>query len=395
MRLGEKGEQKAGVPAVELQQDVQRLVGQFTSRIGQAGVMVSQSVGPEKQLPVLNQVLLYDSSAIDIATGRLPEVNLVDLIVFLELCSNALERYWIPEVFGPPGEVFTEAFARTRRDAWRTAGKVMDASLQQQLRNLITQWEAENPGQVRVEGVRFTDFSARAGKVAEEQAQQTRGLLASVQGATAAADQALLLGERAMFLVQRMPFLLRLQARVGAQELFSDTLQELGSAQEAFAKFPGQVGPLVQDTSFLMTQSGEAARQTRLLIDSLKPIIDTIKAQPELPKQVGQDASQVVGTANELAARTLEVLRELRTLAPSREGGADPLTVATERIDKMVRRWFFYLALLALLTATFLWGGYFIAKRLLQRSAPQAPPSPPRQDRPDGRAQPGPPSSPG
>jgi hypothetical protein len=60
-----------------------------------------------------------------------------------------------------------------------------------------------------------------------------RGILSSVRTATRAANQALLLSERVLFLVNRMPSLWRLQARLGARELMSDALKELSQGPEA------------------------------------------------------------------------------------------------------------------------------------------------------------------
>jgi hypothetical protein len=42
----------------------------------------------------LRETLIYVSSAIEIATGPLPSVNLVDMLVFLRLCRVAVERHW-------------------------------------------------------------------------------------------------------------------------------------------------------------------------------------------------------------------------------------------------------------------------------------------------------------
>jgi hypothetical protein len=54
-----------------------------------------------------------------------------------------------------------------------------------------------------------------------------------VKSAAQSANQALALTERALFLVHRLPFLWRIQARVGASEILSDSLATLTQGPES------------------------------------------------------------------------------------------------------------------------------------------------------------------
>ena len=62
---------------------------------------------------------------------------------------------------------------------------------------------------------------------------QTRGLLSSVSTASRAANQALLLTERGLFLLHRMPSVWRLQARLAARDVVADLATELLEDPEA------------------------------------------------------------------------------------------------------------------------------------------------------------------
>ncbi len=211
----------------QLQQHVQRQAAQFCERVAESMEPLEESTHRDVSDAAMKGALLYVSSAIDIATGPLPEVNLVDLLVFLRLCRDALERHWIPAVYGAQGRDVVAAFTKSEEDLWEVAATVISSSQKQDLESLIDDWRAENPGQFRVEGVRLDDFARRAGRVERERAERAKGLLSGVKSATQAADQALLLAERAMFLVNRMPFLVRFQARVAVREIVSDIVTRL------------------------------------------------------------------------------------------------------------------------------------------------------------------------
>src|SRR5262249_7246549 len=154
-------------------------------------------------------------------------VNLLDMLVFVRLSREVVEEYWVPEVYGTGGEELQHAYRKSEEELWTIADKVMDEPKKRDLMELIDQWRSANPGQNRVEGLRLGDFAAAAGEAARARAARAKGLLSSVRSATQAADQALLLAERARFLVHRMPFLIRLQTRLAAREILSDTVSHL------------------------------------------------------------------------------------------------------------------------------------------------------------------------
>ena len=117
----------------------------------------------------------------------------------------------------------------------------MDKVRREDLNALIRDWQKRNPNHLRVEGVRFQTFSKEAGKLAREQEMRASGLLSSLKTATAAADQAVLLAERALFLAHREPFLLRVQARLGMREIMDDVVTQLESVESILDRVDGMV----------------------------------------------------------------------------------------------------------------------------------------------------------
>jgi hypothetical protein len=223
---------EAAQPEFELQQELQRFATQFADRVTQATQTLEGSARANVRDEALRKNLLYVSSAMEIATGQFSEVNLLDMVVFVRLSRAVLERHWLPHLYGPEGAELAEVFARSEEDLANVAARALNDDQRAQLTHLIDAWLADNPSQHRVEGIRLSDFSAAAGGAAAR-AMEAKGLLASVKTATRAANQALLLSERGLFLLQRLPFMWRLQARLGAREMLGDTLAQLSVGPEA------------------------------------------------------------------------------------------------------------------------------------------------------------------
>jgi hypothetical protein len=212
---------------LELQQELERFTTQFTERVTQATASLDRSPREEVRDEALRKNLLYVSSAIEIATGPYPEINILDMVVFIRLSRTVLERHWIPTLYGQDGLGLDEIFAKAESELSAIAAQALSPKQREELEVLVDAWLEDNPAQVRVEGVRLADFSSAAGSAAAERAGQAKGLLSSVKVAARTANQAMLLSDRCLFLVHRLPSLWRLQARLGAREVLSDAIAQL------------------------------------------------------------------------------------------------------------------------------------------------------------------------
>jgi hypothetical protein len=206
---------------IELQDRIQRFATQITELVTQATEALERSAtDPAVADEALRKNVRYVSSALEIAAGPSAEVNLLDMVVFVRLSRAVLERHWIPELYGEDGRELAGVFARFEVELDELARAVLKPEQLSQLAVFVDEWLAANPEQRRVEGIRLADFAGMAGA----RAGQARGLLSSVKTAARTANQAMLLGERVLFLVQRLPFVWRLQARLTAREVMKDLL---------------------------------------------------------------------------------------------------------------------------------------------------------------------------
>ena len=217
----------------ELIQELQRFTTRFTDRIAQAAEGLERSPRPQVRDEALRKTLGYVSSAIEIATGAHAEIGLLDMLVFVHMCRTVLDKHWIPTLYGEEGRELSDAFARSEAEISSIADRALGASRSENVASLVDTWLADNPAQVRVEGIRLADFASGAARAAADRMLEARGLLSSARTATEAANEAMLLVERALFLLHRMPSVWRFQARLAAREIVGDSIVQVTRGPEA------------------------------------------------------------------------------------------------------------------------------------------------------------------
>jgi hypothetical protein len=216
------------ISQAELQDALLRFEGRFSARLRLAFEPMASSKDAAVRIRAARDLVDYQASALDIVTGPTPESNLLDIVTFIELAKEACWTKWNVDVHGAHGTAVAAALDAAAEDVWRIARTLLDPQQEETLREIIRQWRGENPD-VDVAGVRLAAFSAVAGEAASRAEASAHGLLAQVRRGVDAADQARLLGERALFVAHRMPFLIRLQAKLVASEVFEEIASQLSA----------------------------------------------------------------------------------------------------------------------------------------------------------------------
>jgi len=213
-------ETKAVMTPAELQSAVISYANRFISTIGQAAYQL------EKQIPTAQGRLVaagrkvHSLSAVtEIAAGPNAGPALLDMVVMATLNRMVWDEYWRPQVFGMPATVMVNAFKTMEMDAWTLAAKVMTPEQRQEFSDLIEDWYADNPGQISVDYIRFSDFGDLGKKPNLKEIQKPGGLLAPVREATAAVDEVRMTSERAMFLLTKMQLIMGFQAELVYKQL--------------------------------------------------------------------------------------------------------------------------------------------------------------------------------
>jgi len=176
------------------------------------------TTNPEVRATAQSLKVRSNANAMAIAAGRNPAVNLLDMLVFVSLSRHAVENHWVPEVFGSSGEPLVKTYRKLENEVWKISARVLTEDQQKSLRSLIQEWIAANPGQYYIAAIRLSDFveihgMSRAGQM------KAGKLLADIEKALAFVEQGLLVSERALFFVERLPRLVTLQTELILDEI--------------------------------------------------------------------------------------------------------------------------------------------------------------------------------
>lgn len=207
---------------LEVQSLIMSMADAYGAALGEAIYLLARSDAIDPKGRWLAQSFLRNGmgAAIDIAAGPNPRVGLLDLLVLAALQSWTFEKHWIPA--GIDAAAGEKALARLRvaeTELWASSRRVLSEDQTQRLRALVAQWIAAHPEQTVVSLVRFDEFTDQRRLPASEARAQASGLLADVEKATAAVEDAELLGERLIWFAGRLPYVLGQQAELTAYRM--------------------------------------------------------------------------------------------------------------------------------------------------------------------------------
>lgn len=237
---------------IALQEKLQRFVGRFEDRVGQASYFLEQKFKSKTYL-IIRQQLVYFSSAIEIATGPSPGVNLLDMLTFIRLSGDRVESYWMKEHYHDEGKELLKIFRTSESELWEIAQRYTTSAQRTMILRAWEDWKKANPELVLVERVRL---SAAGGIRQEEELHKLEGMsgvLKSMKEALSTADETYLLGNRALFYSQRLPTLIRLESRLASMQILEDSLSTVARSKE-LRPFVGDITELVRSSKQMVAE---------------------------------------------------------------------------------------------------------------------------------------------
>jgi len=212
---------------VQLQVELQRFSDDFAGRTTQALDEYAKKTGTEQARILALELKLRSLSAmISVVSGPNPNANLLDVVTMNTLTRKMVEDYWIKTPGGQAFEAWLENAKALETSAWNIATTVLKPEQIHELRTSINEWYDRNP-QLR------DGFLARPHELVALMATQHKGMpdinsvfsfvgldpTIGLDPAVREVTQTRLFAERAMFTIQRMPFLLRFQTELLAYQL--------------------------------------------------------------------------------------------------------------------------------------------------------------------------------
>jgi hypothetical protein len=225
----------------DLQEQLLRFDGRFTSRMTAAFQPLAQAEDPGLRAQAMNDELAYISAALDIAIGPSPALNLLDMVTLVALGRDAMSTSWRAKTTPEVARGIESAFDSALEDVRAMASTVLAPEMESDLFAIVREWQREHPNERDVVIVRLSQYTAPEFAGSASLAKRADGLFSRLRGATRAADSALMLGRRALFAAQRLPFLLRMHVEIA-------TADALLTARRTMADATRESLPAVEQT---------------------------------------------------------------------------------------------------------------------------------------------------
>ncbi|MGN6554550.1 MAG: hypothetical protein ACTHLW_12645 [Verrucomicrobiota bacterium] len=302
---------------MEVQQTVLRFAGEFSSAMLIGVDKLRRDTKPLDPAEALQWKSGLDSETCSIASGPNAYANLLDLTVFVTVARSAIEEHWLPHVFGESARPLLESWRGIETNLWTFTGKVLTPMQQTELRTAIQNWRRQNSEPENVLAARAVGFASQiAGANNSDPAKPGSVFnllmldpLAGMDPAVREIAQSRMFAERALYVTQKMPRLVRWQTELlslnavrlpAVQQVVSNSAQ-LTSSVETFAHVADQLPKLVNDqreAAIKQIFDGLATERTNLIASlaademnlhgTLAELRQTLNAGTELAKSSGE-----------------------------------------------------------------------------------------------------------
>lgn len=207
----------ASADATRLQSQLLALADTALARVTAATTPSTLDKDPAVRRFSLTTRLTLGTALVGIVTGPDPVDALLDIVTHTTLVADGMRNEAKGKPADSPQAQVLKALELNEADAWKLAEHWADAPTRSALHERILSWPGERKSAAEVAYVRLSDLP-RAGAASAEAGE---GAISSLRAAVEQAEQARLLGERAMFLAQRTPYTLRWQAEVLTHNMLS------------------------------------------------------------------------------------------------------------------------------------------------------------------------------
>jgi hypothetical protein len=336
---------------LQLQESLQRFYTRFTERTLESFLDAGLDQNIQTREMAVRQYTLYDSEALKIATGPYPEVNLLDMLVFIKLNKMTIQSYWVPK-WKDSGNLILNSFIESEKDIERIATTVLNAQQMDKINVGVVDWKKKNSQIYRVEKIRLDEVAKAIPQLGID-ANKESGFL-NIKGAVKAVDQMVLVANRGIFVAQYMPMLLRLQTRIATTEIIDDVSmrfshQNLGKkVNRSIASING-MAPMLDSAVNLTSDMKNITEDTHKLLNSYHRIF---------PK--GINATENLKTIQTIVAGTNTLFEDMKN-----SKGLNQNVLVDMKIQ--LKSMAVYIAALVLgvgmLLSAFFWGCYYIVSK--------------------------------
>ena len=356
----------------QLQAKCMRFADQYVGFVVEEAARFEQgAANPELRVLVANWKLSQANSAYSIAAGESAVVSALDLVTLAVLSRMVVEDTVVPR-FPDDAAPLLAVHRQLEERAWKLTDEFLTPSQADDMREVLARWRAQNPQVTSVAFVHFVDFAKAVGRPAPGETSHSGNLfalvgldpLAGLDPAIQQIEQTRLLAERAIYYLQRVPYVVNLQIENVTTDLLTEpevrgALADADRVSRSAERFAGVAEALpqtfareraalinqlsevlvVQEATMRpmlveLRQALEAANATAGSVDSVVKSIDTLMARRPPPAAAAGAAAGPPFDINEYTRAAEEfttLANELRALLTALDGKAPALAGTLDR----------------------------------------------------------------
>ena len=253
-----------------------------------------------------------------LVTGPNALTNLLDMIVLVTRSRMVVEAYWLPGVYGESARPFLDTCREVETQLWQIATPLLTADPQEELRQTIQtlhQQDSDPPIFLPIQALNFVTTVAKVGQKKRSEPASVFSLLkldplSGLDPATRELAETRLFAERALFIAQRMPDLLRWE-----MELFTVKTTEMPQLQQL-------VTNSTQLAAAVDRFSQVAAQLPTLLSTEREKLLSAVKEQEPGLRVLTKEVQQTLATGGQMADSTNRALQTLQEVVARFNSGA-------------------------------------------------------------------------
>ena len=311
------GAEERAAELLQLQLNVMRFADEYTARVTDQVVAFQRGTeGPTERLMAQSWLVSQATAAFTIASGPNPELNAIDMLVFVTLSRMVIEDRWSREHYAIQANGLLDAHKALEQRIWSFASELLTPKQIGELRSSLETWHRDNPLQRAVPFIHLEDFAfatsaARTGNLSTGSIFSFIGIdpLSNLDPAVRELTLSRQLAERAVYYAQRAPKLLSMQVQQLVFEL---------------AVMPESVG-LLQNIERFST----AAQQTSALAADLPDLLATERAAT---------INQLTGILDSREGQLQALIVELRGALEAGAATSDSIQGTIAALDTLMAR---------------------------------------------------------
>lgn len=376
--------------ALILQQEMMDFSDRYTMAMWQdVDAYLRGTTDPGKRLRAETFKVLFCAASMQIAAGRDPTANLLDMYVFISLGRQMVREKMGEDFWGPQSGALNASYDSLKNQIASIVVDYIGEKGRAELDARIRDWQIANPDAFYISGIRLRDLAGLRAGTSQKSAPVP--FLSEFQKTVGDLEEALHTGDRLMFYIERMPRMTTMQSSLMLAQIAAEpSLQLLSRSAETAA---ASIDTLPQDLQNLADTQAQTLRE---LLPAVHPVVENARAAVESYERIqstglNSDESpwtpEKTGEVLEKATRTLDELNTAIQTANASLGAipassSQPLRlvgdlqrISAETVDRIFERamWliaaFFSAALVLILVAA-------RVRRGPKKSSPAASPLP-------------------